>query len=113
LIRARDHLKNEFHNKYEIEKAIRELITNSAAHFEFNHAMTLFKEYPTHINYNEDLISQLHQFISLKKEELLRAEIKRFSVKDKNNIIKHLEDIENNKLKINSDVLHKLKELIK
>lgn len=106
-------MKNEFQSKFEIEKNIREIISNAANHFDLSNAITLYKEYPNYINYEEELISHLHQTISIKKEDCIKSEMKKYTIKDKHTIQKHLEEIENHKLKISSDVLHKLKELVK
>ena len=113
LIKARDHLKNEFQNKFEIEKNIKEIITNSANNFDYGQAFTLMKEYPTFTNYNQELVTSLHAIISMKKEENLKTELKKLTVKDKNAIMKHLDDIKIHDLKVSADVIQKLRDLIK
>jgi len=113
LIRARDHLKNEFQNKFELEKNIKEIILNPTNNFDYVNAITLMKEYPTFTNYNQELVTNLRLIISMKKEEILKAELKKLTGKDKNAITKHLEDIKIYDLKVSAEVIQKLRDLIK
>ena len=55
---------------------------------------------------------KLYKIICNKKEEELNNLIKKFTNRDKNNVIKALEEVTNNKLKLSEDTIKKLKELI-
>ena len=59
------------------------------------------------------LMEKLFNLISTKKEDMIKNDLKKFSAKDKNTIVKLLEDIEFNQWNISQDTKSKLKELIK
>ena len=59
------------------------------------------------------LTNNLYLFISHKKEEQIKEEIKKYTIKDKNTINKHLEDINNYELKISEDLIKKMNEISK
>ena len=58
-------------------------------------------------------MEKLFNLISTKKEDMIKNDLKKFSAKDKNTIVKLLEDIEFNQWNISQDTKSKLKELIK
>ena len=55
---------------------------------------------------------KLYKIICGKKEEELNHLINKFTARDRNNVIKAIEDVENNKLNISEGIMKKLKELI-
>ena len=56
---------------------------------------------------------KLFKLLSSKKEEEIKNQLKKFTAKDKNNIIKLIEEIEFNQLLISEEVMAKLREFIK
>jgi hypothetical protein len=60
-----------------------------------------------------ELVEKLFNLISTKKEDEIKNLMKKLSPKDKNNVIKILEDIEFNQWKINPEIIGKLKDFIK
>ena len=61
---------------------------------------------------NYPVEEKLYKILCNYKEEEIKKLINKFTNRDKNNAIKILEEVENNNLKINEDVIKKLKELI-
>jgi hypothetical protein len=114
LIKAREHLKNEFQAKFDCEKSIHHIIqTAHSGMIDIPHALVVYKDSLNLIYPKTKQIEVLFNIICQKKEEMLRNDLKKFTNKDKNIILKHLEEIEVNKLKISEEVMHKLKELSK
>ena len=61
---------------------------------------------------NYETEKKLYNIICKKKEEELKNLIKKFVPRDKNNVIKAIEEVEYNKLNISPNVMSKLRELI-
>lgn len=114
LKRARDNLKNEIQKKADTEKLITEILNNkNANNFDFNTAIAAYKDAKNYLPHNFKLTEILFNLISLKKEEHIKNDLKKYTAKDKAAVNKILEDIETNKWKINEEVLKKLHDLIK
>ena len=58
------------------------------------------------------IILIIHQSISNKLSDNYRDGLKKLTAKDKNNITKYLDDINENKWKISEDVLKRFKEIL-
>ena len=62
---------------------------------------------------NENMLESAFEAISRKKEEIYSVDIKKMTNKDKNNIIKILEDIKLNGWKISQQLMNRFNELSK
>lgn len=114
LIEARNSIKNELQKKEEIQKKMVEIIKdNTMKNFDFTYLGSVYKEGFQMLGDKNIMVRQFFKFCSNKKEEALKNELKKLSPKDKNYIVKLLEDISYNKWEISEDVISKLKALIK
>jgi hypothetical protein len=120
LIKARELVKNDMQIKIELEKNINEFIKqNPGNHCDPNtisNAVNLYKEgKQIFISSKEEnkIIKKLFEVISAIKEDHLKNEIKKLTTKDKNLILKYIEDVETYGWKIKDEIIKKLHDLSK
>lgn len=109
------------HGKLELEKNVKEYVKflqsgSPCDDKQFLAAVTFYREAKSSMNYSKDeikLINSLFSALSHKKEELLKNDLKKLTVKDKNLVIKILDDINFNGWQISEDTIKKLNELVK
>ena len=114
LISNRNNLKDQFQAKITAENNVKDILKNHiVANYDINFMIQTYKDSCNELGQDNELCVQLFDLISNKKEEEIRNGLKKFSPKDKNNITKILEEIEQNNWNIDSELIDKLKELIK
>ena len=113
LIKDRDILKIQFKKKIKAENIVKDILKNhSVYNYDFNYMLQSYKDTIIILGEKYPDEEKLYKIICNKKEEELNNLIKKFTNRDKNNVIKALEEVTNNKLKISEDTIKKLKELI-
>jgi len=113
LIKNRDNLKIQFKKKIKAENIVKDILKNhSVYNYDFNYMLQSYKDTIIILGEKYPDEEKLYKIICNKKEQELNNLIKKFTNRDKNNVIKALEEVENNKLKISEDTIKKLKELI-
>lgn len=114
LINFRDGLKRNIQTKLNATKSAQDVITNYITYnYDINYMITIYKETEPVLTKENELITKLFTLISNKKEDQIKNDLKKFTAKDKNNVLKILEDINLNQWAIKDEVVVKLKELIK
>jgi hypothetical protein len=114
LLKARENLKSDIFSRIELEKQINLLLSlGSSAAFDIPYALSIYNESLNVIYPKLKIMEKLFILISNKKEEILVNDLKKLTSKDKPVVIKHLEEINSNKLKISNETISKLKELLK
>jgi len=94
----------------ELENTINEILSTN--YIDLNFAIGIYKESGQVEGVRQKLREKLFQFISSKKQEFFKSEISKLTNKDKNTIIKYMEDIQENKWFVSSEIMIKFKELI-
>ena len=94
----------------EIENSIDDILNN--INIDFSYSAGIYKESGNIEGVKPKLREKLFKFISSKKEEFYKTEIKKLSYKDKNIILRYLEDIEVNNWFISSEIMIKFKDLM-
>jgi len=113
LIKDRDTLKIQFKQKIKAENIIKDILKNhNVYNYDFNYMLQSYKDTIKILGEKYPDEEKLYKIICNKKEEELNNLIKKFTNRDRNNVIKALEEVENSKLKISEDTIKKLKELI-
>jgi hypothetical protein len=113
LIKDRDTLKIQFKKKIKAENIVKDILKNhSVYNYDFNYMLQSYKDTIKILGEKYPDEEKLYKIICNKKEEELNNLIKKFTNRDRNNVIKALEEVENSKLKISEDTIKKLKELI-
>lgn len=110
IYKQRDLLRNDLIKLQDCEKAIEDILISNI--IDFQNAISLYRESSTLDGLKPKLREKLFHIISVRKEELYKNELKKLTVKDKNIILKYLDDIEENKWFISSDIINKFNELI-
>lgn len=110
LYKQRDLLRCDLIKVIEIESSINEILCGF--NIDFNYSTIIYKESGLIEGVKPKLRERLFKFISAKKDEFYKNEIKKISNKDKNIISKYIEDIEENKWFVSPEIVIKLKELI-
>ena len=110
LLKQRDFLRNELIKIQEIEKTIAEIITNNIS--DFPYIVYAYKESLNLEGIKQRTRERIFQFISGKKDEFYKLEIKKLTGKDRNVAIKYLEDLEENNWTVNTEILTRLNELV-
>ena len=96
----------------ENERKLKEIINSNA--YDINNCVNLYKEVlSSKVAINHKMVEDALAIISKKKEEGWLTDLKKMSAKDKNNIIKILEEIKLNGWKIGSKVMDRFYELSK
>lgn len=113
LMTSRDQIMNNIENLMETEKKLKEVLAGDT---ELDRAIAIYKETICDNNIYmkyKGLCSDIFKYISTRKEENYKNEIKKFNAKDKNGIIKSLEDLNSNNWDITEETVKKLNELAK
>jgi hypothetical protein len=110
IFKERDCIRNQIHGVQEIEKNVLDII--NYAHPDISYAISVYKEAQSS-NVNTKLTSKLFNYISSKKDEQFKNDLKKLTVKDKPQVLKLIEDIEMNKWKVSEEVTRKLYDLAK
>ena len=134
LMKAREIIKSDFQSKFDLEKNIHDFVNFglSGANLDvnaLNHAISLYTEGKALIDSERDgatnnyssnpnssirfLVNKIFEIVSMKKEEQLKHDLKKLTTKDKAVVLKHIEEIQHNKLNISEDTLKKLHDLVK
>lgn len=103
-------MRNDLIKVIEIENCIEDILSNF--NIDFNYSIGIYRESANIEGVKPKLRERLFQFISSKKDEFYKTEIKKLTNKDKNVISKYVEDIENNKWFVSPEIMIKFKELI-
>jgi hypothetical protein len=113
LINSRDKLKTQFKQRLDAKNTLNDIIKNyNTFSYDFNYMLESYKNTSKILGENYPDEEKLYKILCNYKEEEIKKLINKFTNRDKNNAIKILEEVENNNLKINEDVIKKLKELI-
>ena len=113
LVKNRDTLKVQFKQKIKAENIVKDILKNhNIYNYDFNYMLQSYKDTIIILGEKYPDEEKLFKIICNKKEEELNNLIKKFTNKDRNNAIKALEEVENNKLKISEETIKKIKELI-
>ena len=114
LMKNRNELKNEFQIKINCQNSINDILKKYIDNnYGVDYMITVYKEGCDVFGKENELVEKLFNLISNKKEDEIKNLMKKLSPKDKNNVIKILEDIEFNQWKINPEIIGKLKDFIK
>jgi hypothetical protein len=108
--KERDNVRNQIHGVQEVEKNVTDII--SFSHPDINYCCQVYKEAQT-FGVNPRLTTKLFLYISCKKDEQIRNDLKKLTAKDKPAVLKLLEDIDFNKWKVSDEVIRKLNDLAK
>jgi hypothetical protein len=110
FFKERDTVRNQIHSVQEVEKNVLDIIANSLP--DVNYCLSVYKDAQTY-QINQKLTTKLFLYISNKKDEQIRNDLKKLTTKDKPAVLKLIEDIENNKWKVSEEVIRKLNDLAK
>ena len=114
LYKSRDALKCRFKEKILAKNNINDILNNSILYgYDYQYMFQCYKDAVNILGNDDNNVKKLFKLISSKKEEDLKNQIKKFTNKDKANIVKIIEEIELNKLLISEETMGKLRELIK
>jgi hypothetical protein len=114
LMNHRNELKNEFQTKINCQNSIKDILKKYIDNnYGVDYMINVYKEGCEIFGKEDELVEKLFNLISNKKEDEIKNLMKKLSPKDKNNVIKILEDIEFNQWKINPEIVGKLKDFIK
>ena len=114
LYKIRDSLKCKFREKILIKNTINDILKNYVLNgYDYQYMLQSYKDGVNILGNEDSNVKKLFKLVSSKKEDDLKIQIKKFTNKDKANIVKIIEEIELNKLLISEEVMGKLRELIK
>ena len=113
LIKNRDTLKVQFKQIKDAKNIVTDILKNYSIYsYDFGYMLQSYKETIKILGEKYPDEEKLYKILCNKKEEELNNLIKKYTNRDRNNAIKILEEVENNKLKISQEVIKKIKELI-
>lgn len=112
LIRQRDFLRGKIEGILELERNINFLLVQNE--FDINYAKILYEEYSSNNQINQNLKDRLFDKIVEKINEFYATESFKLTKKDKNLIIKYIDEIEKStKFKIDPDILERFRNILK
>ena len=113
LIRNRDDLKIQFKERINAENIVSDILRNYNIYsYDYNYMLQSYKDTVLILGEKYPDEEKLYKIICGKKEEELTHLINKFTARDRNSVIKAIEDVENNKLNISEGIMKKLKELV-
>jgi len=112
IIEKRKEFKESLELKKDKEKILKEIILSN--YTDFNLAVQQYRDViNSGVDVPKDLIEKTHFALSKRKNEQLKLDTKKYTNKNKNNIIKILEEIKLNNWKIDVEITEKLINLSK
>ncbi len=113
LIRNRDNLKIQFKEKINAEVIVNDILRNYNVYgYDCNYMLQSYKDTILILGEKNPDEVKLYKIICRKKEEELNNLINKFTIRDRNNVIKAIEEVESNKICISENIIKKLKELV-
>ena len=113
LVRTRDDLKVQFKKRMNAKSIISDILKNYNIYgYDYSYLLQSYKDTILVLGENYPDEEKLYKIICNKKEEELKNLINRYTNRERNNAIKAIEEVENNKLNISKDIIKKIKELI-
>jgi hypothetical protein len=109
LFKQRDNLRKDLIKVQDIEGTISDIM--NSVNIDFTNSLSIYKD-AKNSDVNPKLIEKFFLFLSSKKEEFFRNEIKKLTAKDKKIISSYFDDIKDNKWIISKEVILKLEELL-
>jgi hypothetical protein len=80
---------------------------------DFSQLLSIYQDAITILGDSNELVQTYFKYCSAKREEMIKQDIKKYTPKDKNTIIKLLEEINTSKWLISAETLNTLQSLIK
>ena len=114
LFKARNSIKAELDKRCDIVKKINGVMKDKNKTInDFSQVLAIYKEALNILGDNNELVQTYFKYCSIKREEMIKQDIKKFTAKDKNTITKLLEEIHTTKWIISEETLNTLQSLIK
>jgi hypothetical protein len=113
LLQSRVSIIDLIDNIIDHEKKLKEILNGE---YELDRAIAIYKETISNNSYYlkfKDLCNDIFNYISKRKEEIYKAEIKKFNPREKNTLMKMLDDCNTNNWNISDETLNKMNELVK
>jgi len=111
ILSAREKISNDYQIHSEKEKSLQDIINGD---YDLEKCVQIYKDICINTNdYQKfkNLCVQVFTYISEKKDEIYKNEIKKFNIKDKGPLIKCFEDYKQNNWNISEETVKKLNEL--
>lgn len=112
LLRQRDFIRGKMERLIDYEKNINEILLNNNNNCDINYIATIYSESLSIEGLNNDLRMNLFKFISNKKNEFYDNELNKLSAKDKNTIMKHIDDIKLSNFELNNGLIGRFEALL-
>ena len=110
LFRQRDNLRTDLIKVQDTENTMTDIM--GLPNVDIAHCITIYKEAKLMEGIDLKLIDKFFYYVSSKKDEFFKGEIKKLTVKDKNTIHKYKDDIKENKWIISKEVISRFNELL-
>lgn len=110
LFKQRDNLRMDLIKVQDIEGTIADLMT--VQNVDFAYSISIYKEAKMMEGVNMKVVDKFFYFLSAKKDEFFRGEMKKLTVKDKNTIHKYMDEIKENKWNISREVINRFEEIL-
>ena len=111
LIRQRDFIRGKMERLIDFERNINEILLNNNNN-DINYMATIYSESLSIEGLNNNLRMNLFKFISNKKNEFYNNEMNKLTAKDKNNILKHIDDIRFSNFDLDQGLIEKYEALL-
>jgi hypothetical protein len=111
LIRQRDFIRGKMERLIDFERNINEILLNNNNN-DINYMATIYSESLSIEGLNNNLRMNLFKFISNKKNEFYNNEMNKLTAKDKNNILKHIDDIRFSNFELDQGLILKFEALL-
>ena len=113
LMNDRNSLKNQFKERLNAKSCVADIIKNHSIYsYDFNYMMESYKNTSLILGEKYPDVEKVYKILCNYKEEEVNKLINKYTNRDRNNAIKLIEEIEQNKLNVNPNIIKKLKELI-
>ena len=114
LFKARNTIKAELDKRCDIVKKINNVMKDKNKTInDFSQILSIYQDAITILGDSNELVQTYFKYCSAKREEMIKQDIKKYTPKDKNTIIKLLEEINTSKWLISAETLNTLQSLIK
>jgi hypothetical protein len=113
LLNSRISIIDLIDNLIDHEKKLKDVINGE---YDLDRTISIYKDTISNNSYYlkfKDLCDDIFNYISARKEEIYKAEIKKFNPKEKKELLKMLDDCNSNNWNISDETLKKMNELVK
>jgi len=110
-MRQRDYIRGKMERLIDYERNINDILLNNNI-IDINYITNIYTESLSIDGLNSNLRNNLYKFISNKKNEFYHNELNKLTAKDKNTILKYIDDLKTSNFDLDHELIDKFQAIL-